>query len=258
MRKKDLQRQLNEANRRLADAYPEKERYQHITRIMASHVLLSQMLYSYDAMLSLTIKEHPDSKTIRAAVDQYRLDVGKIVTEIQTVGEEYRHRFNRIQRDDAVVGDMLSKYNRYFKSLTDLQASLTRLLAANLGTSDFQRLEDYMPGLPPPAAAPEPIVPKHPPVGVDDKPSYPLMTNREAVRSSLTGPVITFVIVLLVLFIAIISGSRQTPSSSESGKSRIGIVTVAPSPVSTAIPTDAPIDKPQPTRLFVFPQHMEK
>jgi len=210
MKKKELELQLaqtrkalEEANNRIKNAYPEKERYEHITRLMCSHVILSEILYDYDAMIALTVKEHPKSETIKNAYDHFCTTVPRQISALQTLSEEYRFEFHKFKRDSQIVWDLLNNYNTFFRAINEVNDSINRLVNTNLGTL-HRDLQDPQPGLPLPKIVAAPITPTQSPVAAPEpstpaKPEYPLQTWRDAAKDVFIGFAPYFFIILLII-----------------------------------------------------------
>lgn len=125
-----IQNELNDYKRREKEQYSHKEHVHALTRMLALHVLFSNLLYSHDCMMSLMLHKYPKCNPLREAVISFRGRTKDIVKMIDDVAHKchkaYWKELNHSDFDESQR--ILVPYQYLNQYMFDLQHEINKLI----------------------------------------------------------------------------------------------------------------------------------
>lgn len=125
-----IQEQLQEYRKREAEQYSHREHVHALTRMLALHVLFSNLLYSHDCMMSLMLHKYPKCNPLRNAVISFRNRTKSTIETVDNVARKchkaYWNDLSNSDHDEA--REILKPYEFLNLEMFDLQHEINKLI----------------------------------------------------------------------------------------------------------------------------------
>lgn len=125
-----LQSQLKEYQRREEEQYSHKEHVHAVTRMLALHVLFSNLLYSHDCMLSLILHKYPKCNPLRNAVINFRKRTQSTISIVDNVAHKCHKAYwkDLSSSDHKDARTILEPYEYLNLEMYSLQHEINKLI----------------------------------------------------------------------------------------------------------------------------------